>query len=104
MLRLRYREARDKPKLLTPGQPTQVDFTRFRFMSRRVAAGSRIRLVISSPNSIQFEKNYNSGGVVAKETAKDARTAHVKLLHEPGHYSSSKPACGAAASALRAPS
>ena len=87
MLRLRYREGRDKPKLLTPGQPTQVDFNRFRFMSRRIAAGSRIRLVVSSPNSIQFEKNYNSGGVVAKETAKDARTARVKLLHEPGHYS-----------------
>lgn len=87
MLRLRYRDSRSEPKLLTPGQPTKVDFTRFRFMSRRIAAGSRIRLVVSSINTIQFEKNYNSGGVVAKETAKDARTAHVKLLHEPGHWS-----------------
>jgi predicted acyl esterase len=56
-------------------------------MSRRVAAGSRIRLLITSPNSIQFEKNYNSGGVVAKETAKDARTASIKLHHEPGKWS-----------------
>jgi putative CocE/NonD family hydrolase len=87
MLRLRYRDSRSEPKLLTPGQPTRVDFTRFRFMSRRVAAGSRIRLVVSSPNTIQFQKNYNSGGVVAKESAKDAQTAHVKLLHEPGHWS-----------------
>jgi len=88
LLRLRYRDSRSEPKLMTPGQPTKVDVTRFRFMSRRIAAGSRIRLVISSLNSIQFEKNYNSGGVVAKETAKEARTANVKLLHEPGHWSS----------------
>jgi putative CocE/NonD family hydrolase len=88
MLRLRYRDSRSEPRLLTPGQPTQVNLDRFRFMSRRVGAGSRIRLVISSINSIQWEKNYNSGGVVAKESAKDARTARIKLLHEPGHWSS----------------
>lgn len=87
ILRLRYREGRDRPKLLIPGQPTRVDFSRFRFMSRQVATGSRIRLVISSPNTIQLEKNYNSGGVVARETARDARTARVKLLHEPGRWS-----------------
>jgi hypothetical protein len=86
-LRLRYRESRTKPVLLTPGQATRVDFTRFRFMSRRIAAGSRIRLLIQSPNSIQLEKNYNSGGDVSRETAKDARTAHVKLHHEPGKWS-----------------
>ena len=86
-LRLRYRDSRSEPKLLTPGVPTQVNVDRFRFMSRRVAAGSRIRLLITSPNSIQFEKNYNSGGVVAKETAKDAKTANVKLHHEPGKWS-----------------
>ncbi len=86
-LRLRYRNSRSEPKLLTPGVPTQVNVGRFRFMSRQVAAGSRIRLVITSPNSIQWEKNYNSGGVVAKETARDARTASVKLHHEPGRWS-----------------
>jgi putative CocE/NonD family hydrolase len=86
-LRLRYRESRAKPVLLTPGTPTRVNFTRFRFMSRRIAAGSRIRLVIQSPNSIQLEKNYNSGRDVAWETAKDARTAHIKLHHEAGRWS-----------------
>jgi hypothetical protein len=33
------------------------------------------------------EKNYNSGGVVADETAKDARTAHVTLYHDAAHPS-----------------
>ena len=86
-LRLRYREGRAKPVLLTPGQPTQVEFDEFRFMSRRIAAGSRIRLLIQSPNSIHLEKNYNSGGDVSRESAKNARTAHLKLHHEPGRWS-----------------
>jgi hypothetical protein len=28
------------------------------------------------------QKNYCSGGVVAKETAKDAKTAHVKIYND----------------------
>ena len=38
-------------------------------------------------NSIAAEKNYNSGGVVAKETGKDAKTAHIELLHDAEHSS-----------------
>jgi hypothetical protein len=33
------------------------------------------------------QKNYNSGGVVATETKKDARTAHVTLHHDAEHAS-----------------
>jgi len=49
--------------------------------------GSRLRLVVDSPNSIFWQKNYNSGGVVADETAKDARTAHLKVYHDAEHAS-----------------
>lgn len=42
---------------------------------------------IASPNSIFLEKNYNSGGVVLDETAKDARTAHITLYHDSEHPS-----------------
>jgi predicted acyl esterase len=52
-----------------------------------MAKGSRLRLVVSAPNSIYFEKNYNSGGVVANETATDARTAHIRILHDDQHAS-----------------
>ena len=34
-----------------------------------------------------MEKNYNGGGVVAKESGKDARTAHITLYHDSGHES-----------------
>jgi predicted acyl esterase len=33
------------------------------------------------------EKNYNRGGVEAAETGKDAKTAHVTLVHEGEHAS-----------------
>ena len=87
MLRARYRDSRVKETLVTPGVPTKFEFARFRFMSRRLAKGSRVRLTIQSPNSIFLEKNYNSGGAVAWETAKDARTAAIKLHHELGRWS-----------------
>ena len=57
------------------------------WFSRRLQKGSRIRLVFKCVNSIQIEKNYNSGGDVASETAKEARTAHVTLLHDTEHSS-----------------
>jgi hypothetical protein len=52
-----------------------------------VAKGSRLRLVVTALNSLFFEKSYHSGGVVADESGKDARTAHVTLWHDAGHPS-----------------
>jgi putative CocE/NonD family hydrolase len=86
-LRLRYREGRDREVMMVPGQATKVEMNGWRFMSRRLKKGSRIRLLIMSPNTIQLEKNYNAGGAVAWETAKDARTAHLRLLHEQDRWS-----------------
>lgn len=86
-LRARYRESRQRPVLVIPGRPTRLDFDKFRFMSRRIAAGSRVRLLIASPNTIQLERNYHSGGDVARETANDAKVAHLELLHDREHRS-----------------
>jgi predicted acyl esterase len=47
----------------------------------------RLRLVLRSPNSIQFEKNYNSGSEVTRKTTKGARTAHITLYHDAAHPS-----------------
>jgi predicted acyl esterase len=81
-MRARYRESLREEKLVPIGKPEKYVFDNFTFFSRRIAAGSRLRLVVQSLNSAGAEKNYNSGGVVAKETGKDAKTAHIKLLHD----------------------
>ena len=86
-LRARYRESRDRAVLVPPGQVLRYDFKTFTWISRRIAKGSRLRLVVASPNSIYFEKNYNSGGVVSEESGEDARTAHVSVYHDAEHPS-----------------
>lgn len=82
VLRARYRESLRKEVLVPLNTPQKYVFNQFTFFSRQLAKGSRIRLLIGSINDPNLEKNYNSGGVVAKESAKDARTAHVRLLHD----------------------
>ncbi len=86
-LRARYRDSPRKEKLVIPGEITRYEFKQFWFFSRRLSKGSRLRLVFWSPNSIHLEKNYNSGGVVAEESGKDARTAHITLYHDSDHPS-----------------
>jgi predicted acyl esterase len=87
-MRARYRESLTKEKLVKPGEINRYEFNAFTFFSRRIGKGSRLRLILSCPNSIQSEKNYNSGGVVAEESGKDARTAHVVVHHDSRHQSS----------------
>ena len=87
LVRARYRESLERETPVVPGKAERYDFTGFSWFARRLAKGSRLRLVVASVNSIYLEKNYNSGGVVADETAKDARTAHVTLLHDAAHPS-----------------
>lgn len=86
-MRARYRQSPRTPALVEPGQVLKYEFNGFTFFSRRIAKGSRLRLMLRSPNSIGLEKNYNSCGVVANESAKDARTAHIALYHDAGHDS-----------------
>ena len=84
-MRARYRDSLRDAKPVPAGVPQKYLFDNFTFISKKVEKGSRLRLVINSINSPSSEKNYNSGGVVAKETGADARTAHIQLLHDSQH-------------------
>lgn len=86
-MRARYRESLREEKLVTPGKIERYVFDNFTFFSRRIAKGSRLRLFVHCLNTPGTEKNYNSGGAVALETAKDARTAHITLVHDAEHES-----------------
>jgi putative CocE/NonD family hydrolase len=85
--RARYRESNRVEKLIVPGAINLYTFSGFTFFSRHISRGNRLRLSIRCPNSIYLEKNYNSGGVVAEESGKDARTAHLTLFHDRDHPS-----------------
>ena len=86
--RLRYRDSLREAKLVKPGEIVRCNFNPGLFVARRLMKGSRLRLVVSSPNSIHWQKNYCSGGTVADETAKDAQTCHVQVYHDAQHASS----------------
>ncbi len=85
--RARYRDSLTEAKLVTPGEIERYDFDGFTWFSRRVAKGSRLRIVVEALNSPDSEKNYNSGGAVENETGRDARTAHITLYHDARHPS-----------------
>ncbi len=85
--RLRYRESLRQAKLVTLGEIVRCNFNPGLFVARRLMKGSRLRLVVTAVNSISWQKNYCSGGVVADETAKDAHTCHVQIYHDAEHTS-----------------
>ena len=87
MMRARYRGSQRAAQLVQKGKVERYDFDRFTFAARRIQQGSRLRLLIEPVNSLLAEKNYNSGGVVADETGKDARTVNVTLYHDAQHPS-----------------
>lgn len=82
VLRARYRHSLTEETLVVPGTVECYQFARFPFIARRLRRGSRLRLVIRCPNSIYWQKNRNSGGDVSRETAAEARTAHVRVYHD----------------------
>lgn len=85
--RLRYRESLREGKLVKPGEIVKCDFNPGLFVARKLMKGSRLRLVVTAVNSIFWQKNYCSGGVVADETGKDARACHVQIYHDAEHSS-----------------
>jgi putative CocE/NonD family hydrolase len=85
--RLRYRDGLREAKLVKPGEIVKCELNPGLFVARKMMKGSRLRLVVTAVNSIQWEKNYCSGGDVADETAKDAHTCHVQVYHDAQHAS-----------------
>lgn len=86
-LRARYRHSLREATPVRPGAVERYDFDRFTFVARRLGKGSRLRLAIAPVNSMYAEKNYNTGGVVAAESGKDARKVTVTLYHDAAHPS-----------------
>jgi predicted acyl esterase len=73
--------------LIDTPQPLRYELNRFTFTSRLIGKGHRLRLVIGPINSIHEQKNYNSGGVVADESLRDAKPVVVRLFHDEAHPS-----------------
>jgi putative CocE/NonD family hydrolase len=80
ILRARYRESLSEPSLLEPERVYQVSVD---LVATAVvfAAGHRIRLEVSSSNFPRFDRNTNTGGVIAAEGEADLRPAVNRVHH-----------------------
>ena len=86
-IRARYRTSLREARPVSAGEVYRYVFDGFTFFSWQLEAGTRIRFVITSPNSIYVQKNYNAGGVVAHESGNSARIARVQLYQGPDYPS-----------------
>lgn len=80
ILRARYRNSLSEPEPLDPGRvyEVRVDLVA---TSNVFASGHRIRLDVSSSNFPRFDRNSNTGGVIAEETEADLRPATNRVHH-----------------------
>ncbi|EFC85769.1 CocE/NonD family hydrolase [Parafrankia sp. EUN1f] len=80
ILRLRYRNDLSKPELMTPGEVYEVTVP-MAVTSNVFLTGHRIRLDISSSNFPHYDRNSNTGGVIATEAVEDMVVADNTVHH-----------------------
>ena len=86
ILRARYRESLSAAKLMQPGSVYELHIDMIA-TANLFRAGHRIRLEVSSSNFPRFDRNTNSGGVIANETAADFVVATNRVWHDGSHPS-----------------
>lgn len=86
-LRARYKNSLHNAQWVKLNEISQYEFKTFQFFARRIAKGSRLRLVLKCPNTIYLEKNYNTKGVVSEASNKESNIAHISLYHDATHLS-----------------
>ena len=87
MMRARFRHGVTNPEPARPGAIDPWRFDGFYFTVRELPKGTRLRLVLAPLNIPDLQKNFNSGGRLGYETAKDARTATFSVHLDPQHAS-----------------
>lgn len=85
ILRMRYRDSREKPSLLQPGASYRITVD-LGSTGHVFLAGHRIRAEVSSSNFPRFDRNLNTGADLASESPASA-TAVNRVLHDAAHPS-----------------
>jgi putative CocE/NonD family hydrolase len=80
ILRARYRESLSEPSPLEPERVYEVTVDLVA-TAAVISAGHRIRLEVSSSNFPRFDRNTNTGGVIATEGEADIRPAVNRVHH-----------------------
>jgi uncharacterized protein len=86
ILRMRYRDSLAAPVLMKPGQVHEV-VLELAATSNVFLPGHRIRLEVSSSNFPRYDRNSNTGGVIADDGEAAMETALYTVFHGPRHPS-----------------
>jgi putative CocE/NonD family hydrolase len=86
ILRARYRESLSASVLMEPGQVYELHIE-LGATSNVFQAGHRIRLEVSSSNFPRFDRNTNTGGIIANEGEQDLVEATNRIHHNAAHPS-----------------
>ena len=81
ILRARYRHGTERPEPLEPGQPYELrlDLVATANVFR---AGHRLRLEVASANFPRFDRNTNTGGLIAAEPLEACLVATNTVFHD----------------------
>lgn len=82
-IRARYRDDQRTPAPVPIDEPVEYRFENFLFVSRQIARGSRLRMMIGPINSIYAQRNFNDGGDNASRDLTSARAVNVTLVQQP---------------------
>lgn len=86
ILRARYRNSLTEPEILEPSQVYELRVNLWA-TANVFLPGHRIRLEVSSSNFPRFDRNSNTGGVIASETCDQYQPAINRILHDAAHPS-----------------
>lgn len=86
ILRARYRNSFTEPELLEPETVYELRLDLWA-TANVFLPGHRIRLEVSSSNFPRFDRNSNTGGEIASETADQYQPAINRIFHEAAHPS-----------------
>ena len=84
IIRARYRDSMSEPSLVEPGRAYCYTIDLWA-TSNVFKAGHKIRLEVSSSNFPRFDRNTNTGGVIAEDT--ELKPAVQTILHDAAHPS-----------------
>jgi len=86
ILRARYRNSFNEPKLMEPGTVYELRLNLWA-TANVFLPGHRIRLEVSSSNFPRFDRNSNTGGVIASEARDQYQPAVNHIFHDAAHPS-----------------
>ena len=86
ILRARYRESLTSPTLMEPGHIYELHID-LGATSNVFKVGHHIRLEVSSSNFPRFDRNTNTGGMIATEGEQDCMRSINRIYHDATHPS-----------------